>query len=296
MFGWRSACLAIAVGLAAGPAPRADEALGKTPAPEAAIENSLGMRFVWVPAGELWMGSQVGDPDERPVHRVTISPGLWLAAYEVTRGEYQAVMDEDPSWNPLPGGTGSVEDGADRQRLPVDRVAWTSAVGFCRRLAELPAEELRGRHYRLPSEAEWEFACRAGGTTQFHWGDDPDVARANFAPSISHDAALGAGSAASSGGSVRPVGSYPPNPLGLYDMHGNVWEWCADHYAPGWYKDSPRDMPHGPLSGTGRVVRGGDYRFPATFARSANRDFTRATRRDRGNGLRVVLEIREPAP
>jgi len=244
--------------------------------------NSLGMRFVVVPAGEFLMGSPAddaeADDDERPQYRVRISQSVRLAVCETTQAEFRAVMGSNPSWfAPTGGGRGEVA-GVDTDKLPVDMVTWHEADEFCRKLAALPAERAAGRTYRLPTEAEWEYTCRAGTTTRYSTGDVLTAAQACVLDSQSR-------------APVRPraVGSYAPNPFGLHDMHGNVWEWCADRYDSSAYGASLAVDPTGPEVGTGRVVRGGDYRFTAAMARSANRDFTRATRRDQGNGFRVVL-------
>jgi formylglycine-generating enzyme required for sulfatase activity len=251
------------------------------------------MRFVRVPAGEFVMGSPADDPhaddDERPQHAVRISRPLYLGRYEVTQAEYRAVTGDNPSWfSPAGGGRDEVR-GVDTSQYPVEFVTWDEAVDFCRRLTSLPVERAAGRSYRLPTEAEWEYAARAGTTTPFAFGEGlaarDGVVR--FEPSVGPPI-------------TRPVGSLRPNAWGLYDMHGNVWEWCADFYDADYYATLSRAAegnattdPPGPFTGTGRVVRGGDYRFDPAHARSANRDFTRASRRDWGNGFRVVMV---PAP
>jgi formylglycine-generating enzyme required for sulfatase activity len=260
------------------------------PRPARAVRhNSLAMQFVRIPAGELRMGSPADDPaadaDERPQHRVRVTLAFYLGRYEVTQSEYRAVRGENPSWFSTEGGGRDEVRGVDTSNHPVEYVTWDEAAEFCRRLSELPTERAAGRWYRLPTEAEWEYAARAGTTTSFHTGD-----------------ALPAGAANVRSGAVgevrttRPVGSYAPNAWGFYDMHGNAWEWCADRYDSDGYAARAHPTaeriavdPQGPLAGTGRVVRGGDYRFDAREARSANRDFTRQSRRDWGNGFRVVL-------
>jgi len=249
------------------------------------------MQFVRIPAGEFRRGSPAGDPaadaDERPPRSVRLTRPFHLGRYEVTQSQYRAVMGENPSWfSPAGGGSDDVP-GVDTSHHPVEYVTWDEAVEFCRRLSELETERAAGRSYRLPTEAEWEYAARAGTTTRFHTGDDLPSDAANVRTET--DAAPR---------TTRPVGSYAPNAWGLYDMHGNVWEWCADRYdsdgdaalAPS-AADSIAVDPAGPPAGTGRVVRGGDYRSDARAARSANRDFTRQSRRDWGNGFRVVLVV-----
>jgi formylglycine-generating enzyme required for sulfatase activity len=254
-----------------------------------AIENSIGMRLVLIPAGRYLAGSPAGaahaDDDERPRHLVEIRRPFYLGAYEVTQAEFERVMGTNPSWY-RPGGPGADQvRGQDTRRFPVDMVSFDDMLEFCRRLSALSAERSAGREYRLPTEAEWEYACRAGSATAFHCGPALSPAQANIAADNQPLAAL---PAATEHGPV-PVGSFPPNAFGLYDMHGNVWEGCSDRYAFDYYAHAPAADPQGPAAGTGRVVRGGDWRFPAAFARSANRDFTRASRRDLGNGFRVAM-------
>jgi formylglycine-generating enzyme required for sulfatase activity len=236
------------------------------------LTNSLGMRFANIPAGSFRMGATTGgDFDEQPAHTVSISRDFFLGVYEVTQSEWKTVLGENPSWF-SPTGPARADVGLrDTRRHPVDHVTWHEAVEFCRRLSDLPAEKQAGRTYRLPTEAEWEFACRAGTTTQFSTGNELCRRQACFATT-----------------EPMPVGSFPPNAWGLCDMHGNVWEWCADWYDPGYFAHSPAADPTGPPEGTGKVVRGGAWNSPVTHCRSSNRDFTRATRRDIGNGLRVV--------
>jgi formylglycine-generating enzyme required for sulfatase activity len=261
-------------------------AAAEVPRPAEAA-NSLGMRFVAVPAGEFLMGSTdddaAADIDERPQHRVRITRSFRLAKFETTQAEFRAVMGSNPSWfAPTGGGRGEVV-GVDSDRLPVDMTTWHEAEEFCRKLGELPAERAAGRTYRLPTEAEWEYACRADSTWSFSDCEKLTTRQA----CIFESPVAGLPTAAKL--RPQPVGSYPANRFGLHDMHGNVWEWCADYYSSDSYSKQTVTDPTGPESGTGRVIRGGDYRSPAAMARSANRDFTRATRRDQGNGFRVVL-------
>jgi len=259
--------------------------LAPQPAP-ATIKNAIGMEFVPIPAGDSSLGSAEDDPaadhDERPQRRVRISKSFHLGRFEVTQSEYRAVMNDDPSWfSPAGGGRDEVR-GVDTSRHPAEFVTWDEAGEFCRRLSALSAEQAAGRAYRLPTEAEWEHAARAGTTTRFAGGEALTPADANVR--FDSDAAPR---------TTRPVGSYPPNAWGLHDTHGNVWEWCADFYdADAYASREPTGDPRGPPTGTGRVVRGGDYRSDAAQARSANRDFTRQSRRDWGNGFRVVLVVR----
>jgi formylglycine-generating enzyme required for sulfatase activity len=258
-------------------------ALGQEAGPN--LTNSVGMRLVRIPAGEFVMGSLDGEEDERPAQRVVISRPFYLGAFEVAQGEYQRVMGSNPSWFSAEGPGARSVAGQDASHLPVDMVSWEDAAEFCRRLSDLPAEREGGRVYRLPTEAEWEYACRAAATSSFSTGDALAATQATIQSSGVR--------LAPEQGMPRPVGSFAPNNFGLYDMHGNVWEWCADWYAADTYRYRPTPAidPRGPPTGTGRVVRGGDWHFDARACRSANRDFTRATRRDLGNGFRVALDF-----
>ncbi|NQT16435.1 MAG: SUMF1/EgtB/PvdO family nonheme iron enzyme [Planctomycetes bacterium] len=216
----------------------AGEAATKTPPNDeplpATITNSIGMKLALIPAGEFLMGlgaGGLGGGDDDPQHLVQITKPFCLGVYEVTQKQYWQVMSEIPS-----GFKG------DYQR-PVERVSWEDAVEFCRRLSEK-----EGETYRLPTEAEWEYACRAGSTTTWYFGDS--------------ESRLGdyAWYSANSSDTTHPVGQKKPNAWGLYDMHGNVWEWCSDWHDKDHYSASPAIDPKGPDSGDGRVLRGGSWR------------------------------------
>ena len=199
------------------------------------LTNSLGMTFVRVPAGSFAMGSENGDSDEKPVHPVTISRAFELQATEVTQGQWEAVMGNKPSR-------------FQGESLPVEQVSWNDVQEFLRKLNQRDP----GKGYRLPTEAEWEYACRAG-TTGDRYGDLNSIAWYTE----------------NSGGKTHPVGQKQPNAWGLYDMLGNVWEWCSD-----WYGDYPSGSvtdPRGPSSGSSRVLRGGGWGSGASICRSANR-------------------------
>jgi len=218
--------------------------------------NSIGMEFMLIPAGEFTMGSSQSAETlakgfdtkaeyfegEHPPHRVKISKPFYLGATEVTHEQYQQVMGENPS-----------RYKGDPQR-PVESVSWEDAVAFCQRLSEK-----EGKTYRLPTEAEWEYACRAGSTTKWCFGDSESQLR-DFAWYDDN-----------SRGPTHPVGRKKPNAWGLFDVHGNVWEWCADWYDADYYSDSPATDPKGPDSADVRVLRGGSRNFNPRFTRSACR-------------------------
>jgi formylglycine-generating enzyme required for sulfatase activity len=207
--------------------------------------NSVGMKFVRINPGTFKMGSA----DEGPIHDVTLSKGFYLQTTEVTQAQWQAVMGTNPSEFKGPD-------------WPVDMVPWFDAQEFLRKLN---ARE-KDTRYRLPTEAEWEYACRAGG-------QEPDGA-----PNLG-EVAWWAGN---SGREVHPVGQKKPNAWGLYDMRGNVWEWVQDRY--GDYSAGRQVDPHGPASGTYRVLRGGSWwRARAKNFRCAYRNYdSEAARGDKG--------------
>jgi formylglycine-generating enzyme required for sulfatase activity len=230
--------------------------------------NSLGMRMVLIPPGEFEMGSSQEEvirlleearqqnaptsygervPAEAPKHRVKITKPFYLGLCEVTQEQYVRLMGKNPSkFQGVPN-------------RPVEQLDWSNAMEFCRKLSELPPEKSAGAVYRLPTDAEWEYACRAGTTTRYSFGDD--AAMLDRYAWFSNN----------SGGSTQAVGQLRANAFGLFDMHGNVWEWCADWYDPGYYANSPADDPSGPTSGANRLGRGGSWREYAERCRAAYR-------------------------
>ncbi len=260
-----------------GPSPEATPATEKgspaaeeaTPASAKVITNSVGMKLVEIPAGEFMMGSPDSDSDadsrEKPQHRVRITKSFYLGATEVTQGQYEKVIGRNPSRHK--------ELGPD---APVESVSWTDAQEFCRKLSELAEEKEAGRRYRLPTEAEWEYACRAGSTTKWCFGDD-ESRLDDYAWYHKN-----------SDRKTHQVGQKKANAWGLYDMHGNVYEWCEDWYDGKYYADSPTDDPTGPPGGSDRVDRGGSWHCVARVCRSAHRDYDAPGLRYNGFGFRVV--------
>src|SRR5262249_22585839 len=158
------------------------------------------------------------------------------------------------SWFAASGGGADKVKQRECRRHPVDSVSWEDAVAFCQKLSEQAEEISKGRTYRLPTEAEWEYACRGGAnaSTPFAFGESLSSKQANFNGNYPYNAARGRYLER-----TAPVGSYLPNAFGLFDMHGNLWEWCADWYSEDYYSQSPRQDPPGPPRGTLRVLRGG---------------------------------------
>ncbi len=242
------------------------------------ITNSIGIKLMRIPKGKFMMGSpeseEKRDKNETQ-HEVTISQNFYMGTTEVTQAQWQKVM-----------GNNSSEFKGDQ--LPVETVSWEEAVDFCKRLSEMPEEKKAGRKYRLPTEAEWEYACRAGTTTPFHFGSQLNGSQANCDGTVPY----GTDTKVPNLDITTPVGKYPANAWGLYDMHGNVWEWCAD-----WYGDYPWGSvtdPSGPATGdptTGslRVGRGGCWRNDAVICRSAIRSGFGLSFRYNGLGFRVAL-------
>ena len=235
-----------------------------------ALPEGESIELALVSAGEFLMGSpeeESGrDPDEKR-HRVRISRAFYMGRHEVTQAQWRAVMGDNPSFY------------RDDPRLPVDSVDWKAALEFCHRLVRLTS-----RAVRLPTEAEWESACRAGTTTAFSFGRDINEMDANY--DWSHDGATGEDAPES----TSPVGSFAANPWGLYDMHGNVKEWCSDWYGPYDASVSPVVDPVGPASGQQHVLRGGSWDDYGRRSRSASRHGHRPGDRDETVGFRVVVE------
>ena len=283
---WAVAVAAVAAGAAAGwwAWSRDREPGGATPSaaitntPPSSMANTIGMRLVLLPAGRFIMGSPPTEKgrnsDERLVE-VAVSGGVFMSVTEVTQAQWAAVMGRDyvPPEGVHPDEASGLRFLGDS--LPA-YASWAEAAEFCRRLSEL-----EDTCYRLPTEAEWEYACRAGTSTAFHVGETLDPSQANI------DAERAAPDQARPSRRPMPVASFPPNAWGLYDMHGNVMEWCADY--KGEYRLGPLTDPTGPKKGTVRVLRGGSWDSYARIARSANRWANYPVLRTDYIGFRVVL-------
>ena len=247
--GWSSEIRTVIVGTPEGHVPR----------DITYYRNSIGMEFVLLPGGEFVMGSEKGAPDEQPIQRLRIPKALFVSAFEVTQAQYMELIGKDPS-------------NFKSARNPVESVTWKDAGSFCQALAVK-----EGLKYRLPTEAEWEYACRAGGKTAFYWGN-----------TMRNDCAWWSGN---SGAGTHPVGQKLPNGFGLYDMSGNVCEWCRTVYRKYPYSEMD-DMAHYDPARE-HVTRGGSWRSDSTAARSATRARVSARAALIDTGFRVVVPAEE---
>lgn len=227
---------------------------------QAFTDAATGMEFVFIKGGCYEMGDTFGDGegDEKPVHEVCVND-FYLGKYEVKQGQWQAVMGNNPS---------NFKDcGAS---CPVEQISWNDTQDFIGRL-----NGKTGKNYRLPTEAEWEYAARSGGKREKYAGGD-DLDRVAWYSS-------------NSGSKTHPVGTKAPNGLGLYDMSGNVWEWCQDWYGEKFYGESPRDNSRGPSSGQYRVRRGGAWNSKPQNVRAADRGWSGPAYRLDVDGFRLSM-------
>ena len=230
------------------------------------LEQGLPLELVQIPAGEFVMGSPDSElgrqQDEGPQHRVEISRPFHIGRFEITQAQWRAVMGANPS---------TFQRAANAGLLPVERVTWHDAMAFVTKLnSRFPGT------FTLPTEAEWEYACRAGNPTRYPWGNDTDPAKLNQHAWFNSRAE----------GQPHPVGRKLPNAWGLYDMHGNVWEWCMD--GPRTYGSDPNIDPVGPIDGEHPVIRGGSWFNEPESLRSANRHRHPPDSCQTNNGFRVV--------
>ena len=249
------------------------------------LPNGVNLDMVWIEPGTFIMGSpedEIGRLDfvGEDQHRVVISSGYWLGKYEVTQAQYKALMGENPS---------RFRD----DNNPVEQVSWNDAMSFCEKLTEI--EKIAGRlpegyRYTLPTEAQWEYACRAGTITAFYNGTNIPTEEQKWEVPCSNADPI-AWYMHNSGYKTHPIGQKQPNGWGLYDMYGNVWEWCLDWYNSNYYTESPVTDPMGPSTGTYRCARGGSWDNGAYRCRSAAREYDRLpTYNQNGNvGFRVAL-------
>ncbi|MBU1168105.1 MAG: formylglycine-generating enzyme family protein [Proteobacteria bacterium] len=231
--------------------------------------NSVGMDFVLVPSGSFTMGEATrsqcttcnAKADETPRHPVVISRSFYISTHEVTQSEFMAIMNDNPSR-------------FKGKNLPVDSVSWSNAKLYIEGLNALEKTQA----YRLPTEAEWEYAARAGSETAYCFGDSPGQ--------LTHYAWI----VVNSGAKTHGVGKKNPNPWGIYDMYGNVFEWCEDWYLETFYGISPKDDPTGPNYGVSKVKRGGSMDRSARSCRSSSRAWADPQTRSDNTGFRIVKE------
>ena len=274
---------------AAKPSPASTPSMAKTA--DFWTEPTTGMKFVKIPGGCFQMGQSpeeqralkrgitIGDyekyySDESPQHKVCLDE-FWMGVHEVTQGEWQKVMGFNPAVF------------QDSPEFPVEMVSWDDAQRFIEKLNELA----NTTQFRLPSEAEWEYAARAGTTTMYNTGDTITGAQANFNGSFPFALNL----RDEYRKTPTPVGSFPANPFGLHDMHGNVWEWCSDWYKSDYYANSPDTNPPGPETGQMRVLRGGSWFRYSAHIRSATRYKNKTSGQYADTGFRLVKSSRKLA-
>ncbi|MBC7853113.1 MAG: formylglycine-generating enzyme family protein [Pirellulaceae bacterium] len=258
---------------------------------------SLGLQLVLIKADEFRMGSAAnenGRRDDEQQHPVGITRPFYIGVYEVTQKEYERVMKRTPSSFSPKGNRAASIAGMDTSLFPVENVTWFDALEFCNQLSKqdhfepyYKLDEIQqqgnsisiftakvtvagGHGYRLPTEAEWEYACRAGTQTPFHFGGNSNGALANL-KGITIAGGYGGEVKGPNLGRTTQVGSYRPNAWGLFDMHGNAGEWCWDFYDKGYYAASPPNNPQGPDSGDHRTIRGGSWLVTDGSCRSASR-------------------------
>ncbi len=243
---------------------------------EVEIENSIGTQLRLIPPGEFMMGSPESEQgrfdNEGPQHRVRITRSFYLGVYPVTQSQWESVMGNNPSWLSEGGIMSDRVSGLSTGDFPVEMISWKDAQEFIGRLNERSEET--ARVYRLPTEAEWEYACRAGTTTRYYFGDDTgDLGEY----------------ASYSDRRIHPIGQKRPNAWGLYEMHGNVFEWCSDWFSEDYYANSPLEDPTGPESGSDRVIRGGCWHSAAGYCRSASRNWGSPGSRFDSLGFRLAF-------
>jgi len=246
----------------------------KPPEPQlpASVSNFLGMNFVLIQPGTFMMGSppeEIGRYDDRETyHQVRLSKAFYMQTTEVTQGHWEKVMGNAPSY--------FSDCGKD---CPAEQVSWNDAYRFIWKLNQTD----RFNKYSLPTEAQWEYACRAGTDSAFNWGDAPDCAKANYGVAFIRSECKGVNP-----GKPLKTGSFHPNAWGLYDMHGNVAEWSSDRFEP--YPSKNVTDPLGSYSALNRVYRGGSWSVISRYCRSANRDEGDPNERRSDVGFRLVMD------
>ncbi|MDM8551883.1 formylglycine-generating enzyme family protein [Desulfobacterales bacterium HSG2] len=252
---------------------------GLKPAPDSQpkipkfLTNTVGMKFVYIPPGSFMMGSPRDEAgryvDREKQHQVKLTRGFYMQVTEVTQGQWEAVMKKNPSYFKNCG-----------KDCPVEQVSWNDVQRFVWRLNHRE----RLHTYSIPTEAEWEYACRAGTVTRFNWGDEADCSKANYGVAFIRNECK----EINPGRTVK-VGSFPPNAWGLYDMHGNVGEWCLDRFDN--YPSKEVTDPAGGYATVDRVYRGGSWSVISRYCRSANRDADSPNAKLGDVGFRLVRSV-----
>lgn len=242
---------------------------GQPKEPPKTFTNSLGIKFVWIPPGSFMMGSPMEESERQAnetQHKVTLTKGFYMGVYTVTQEEWQQVMNKNPS------------EFKGEKNLPVEAISWEDCQEFIAKLREKDKKP-----YRMPTEAEWEYACRAGTKTPFHFGETISTDQANY----DGEGVYGNGKKGRFLGRTLPVGTFPANAWGLHEMHGNVWQWCQDWY--GEYPQGDAVDPVGAKTAKGRVLRGGAWYSDPLGCRSAFRFWFVPTSRRPYFGLRLCF-------
>jgi formylglycine-generating enzyme required for sulfatase activity len=261
----------LASGFAAFAKPDRKDPLRKDE-PQKNFTNSIGMKFVWIPPGTFMMGSPKEEKDRQPSgldetqHKVTLTKGFYMGVYTVTQEQYETVMGKNPSHF------------KGEKNLPVEMVSWDDCQEFIKKLREKDK-----KLYRLPSETEWEFCCRAGTKTPFYFGDTISTDQANYNGNYIY----GDGKKSTYRKKTTTVGSFPANAWALHDMHGNVWQWCQD-----WSGNYPQEDvvdPQGPEKGKFRLLRGGSWLNGPVACRSAFRSGNEPELRNYSCGCRLCF-------
>jgi formylglycine-generating enzyme required for sulfatase activity len=257
-------CLALVALLTSGFSTQAEEK-----APAKRFSNRIGMKFVWIPRGSFMMGSPQEEKERREnevMHKVTLTKGFYIGVYPVTQEQWRVVMGNNPS------------EFKGKENLPVENVSWDDCQEFVKKLREKDK-----KLYRLSTEAEWEYACRAGTTSPFYFGETISTDQANYYGEVVY----GNGKKGVDRRQTTPVGSFPANAFGLFDMHGNVFQWCQDWY--GEYSQKGLVNPQGPEKAKCRVLRGGSWTRDPESCRSAFRAFSEPDYRENDCGVRICF-------
>ncbi len=238
------------------------------------IKTTTGIDFIAIPAGCFLMGSPTTEKEraeEEYQHKVCLTKNFLIGKYEITQAQWEAVMGNNPSH--------FKECGA---KCPVESISWEDVQIYLKKL-----HDKTGFQFRLPTEAEWEYATRAGTTTAFSFGDNINTSQVNYDGDYPYKGNI----IGLDRKQPVPVGSLPANPWGLHEVHGNVWEFVQDWHKVDYYKTSPMNNPKGPAEGSFRIRRGGSWRFDAKFCRSAFRGRFRPDSKSKLSGFRLAMSL-----